>query len=486
MNNILAQIDYFKKLINSQKLLFTVVALLTMSIVTAVNYLIPAKYEASTTIFIEQNIITDLVKGIAITSSMQSKIKNLTGSLTSRSLLLDVVKTLDKDLAFSSDADQENYIKSIQKRITISLNEKQGLLVLTFRDHDPKFARDFANALARTYIEQNTSSKRLESIEATSFLANQIETFKKRLESADATINAFKSEKGLILSSDETYLRGEIRAAEHKLEELSIRRADLEAKLAILTTPKAPGKKGDSRSEAELKRLRSIYTDKHPKVQKALQAAQASRSKGESGPDSISEKDEIQLLKAEINTLKTLEERQVKIIEENKILFQEMPHVKSALAELINKKEEESRIYDQLVTRYGQSEISKQMELSDKSVTFRVIDPALLPEIPVSPNRVAIIIMGIFLGIATGIGVVILVDRFSPTLRSPLDIKNFDTHVLAVIPLIVSEHEKQALRHKDRLVIIAGTAYFALILGVLFLESIRALHASAWLTKLTG
>lgn len=486
MNNIISQIDYFIKLIISRKMLFVTASLSMMSLATVASYLIPEKYEASTTVFIEQSVIMDLVKGIAITPSMQTKIKNLTASLTSRSLLLDVVKNLDKDLAFKSDADQENFIKSIQKRITISLNEKQGLLVLTFRDQDPKFARDFVNTLARTYIEQSTSSKRLESIEATSFLANQIETFKKRVESADAAINAFKSEKGLILSSDETYIRGEIRAAEHKLEELSIRRADLEAKLSILTTPRTSRKKSDSHSEEELKRLRSIYTDKHPKVQKALQAVENFREKKDYVGIPLSEKDEIQLLQAEINTLKTLEERQVKIIEENKILFQEMPHVKSALAELVTKKEEESRIYDQLVSRYGQSEISKQMELSDKSVTFRVIDPALLPEIPVSPNRIALITIGIFLGIATGLGTIICVDRLSPTLRSPLDIKGIDVQLLAVIPLIVSEKEKLAIKHKDRLIVIAGTAYFALILGVLALESLRTLRISSWLNKVAG
>lgn len=486
MKDFIPQYHYYRCLIGAKKIVFVMTALLTMTAATLSSYFIPSKYEVSTTIFIEQNVITDLVKGIAITPSMQTKIKNLTSSLTSRTLLLEVVRSLDKELSFKTDAEQENYIKSIQKRITVALNEKQGLLVLTFRDGDPKFARDFINGMARIYIEQNTSSKRSESIEATNFLAGQIETFKKRLEIADAAINAFKSEKGIILSNDETYVRGEIRAAENKLEDLAIRRADLEAKLAILASPRAPGKTGNPGKEAELSRLRSIYTDKHPKVQKALQSLQASRNKGETGPGGTAAPDEIKLLQAEIDAVNALRERQIKIIEENKKMFQEMPHVKAALAELVSKKEEESKIYSQLVTRYGQSEISKQMELSDKALVFRVIDPAILPEIPVSPNRVAIILMGIILGLGVGAGVVVLLDRFNPAVRSPLDIKALGTPVLAIIPLMTSEAERSASQRKDRMVLMAGGAYFALIMAVLILESMKAMRISPWIARFIG
>ena len=55
--------------------------------------------------------------------------------------------------------------------------------------------------------------------------------------------------------------------------------------------------------------------------------------------------------------------------------------------------EQEAAIYNQLVARYGQSEISKQMELKDKSTSFRIIEAAVTPEFPASPNRPAIVMI---------------------------------------------------------------------------------------------
>lgn len=484
MNNIISQYRHYINLVFTQKMLFFAVSLLVMTISVIISYMMPKVFEANTTIFIEQNVINDLVKGIAVTPSMHAKIKNMTATLTSRTLLGEVVKDLDKDLTIKTDIDMENYIKGLQKRITVHLNEAKGLVVLSFRDSDPKFARDFVNTIARIYIEQVTSRKREESIDATNFLAKQIETFKKRVEAADAAINAFKSEKGLILSNNDVNLRAEINDAENKLVDLSIRRTELQTKLDILTAPHTVSGKTSNPAEAELRHLRSIYTDKHPKVQRALQNLQGSRKRGESRTaDVVSSTDDIKLLQAEIETLMNLEERQRKIIDENKTLFHELPNVKATLTELINKKEEESQIYTQLVTRYGQSEISKQMELADKAINFRVIDPAILPEAPVSPNRVAIILAGIVLGIGAGIGAVIQIDHHNPTVRSIAEIQALGIPVLASIPLMSTAIERQARRRKDLLVMTAAGAYFSLILGVLALEVVRAMRVSPLISK---
>lgn len=487
MNNITRQYRYYIALVRKQKLLFFAASLLTMTSITVASYMLPKIYEAQTTIFIEQNVITDLVKGIAITPTMQAKIKHLTATLTSRTLLLKVIKELDKDLSFANDAEQDKYLKTLDKRITIALNEKQGLLVITFRDNNPKFAQDFVNTLARVYIELNTSTKREESIDATNFLAQQIETFKKRIEQADAAINTFKSEKGLILSNDEPILRGEINVAEKKLEDLTIRRSDLEAKLSILMTPRGSSRKGESSAEANLRHLRSIYTDQNPKVQKAMQAVQAARqNKGTGDGGTLTGSDEIKLLQNEIETLKTMEGQQRRIIEENKTMFRQLPQIKADLAELESKKAEEAQIYKQLVTRYGQSEISKQMELADKAVSFRVIDPAITPQAPVSPNRVAIITMGIILGIGVGFAVIILLDRLNPTMRSLDEIRTLGLPVLAIIPAMTNPDEVQAQRRKERMITTGAGFCFTCILIVLALETARAMHLTPWLRQVVG
>lgn len=486
MSAISKEYRYYLRLIGLRKTLFLVIALLGMTVAVVISYALPKKYEAKTTIFIEQNVITDLVKGIAVSPSMQAKIKNLAVTLVSRNLLLKIIKELDKDLTLKNVTDQEAYIKDLQQRIVVNLNERQGLLIIAFRDEDPRFARDFVNTMARVYIEQNTSTKREESTEATNFLGQQIQIFKKRVDAADEAINRFKSEKGLILSTDETFLRGEINGAEKKVEELSLRRAALESKWEIM----APAAKGGRKSiksdrEAELKRLLTIYTEKNPKVIRA-RAALAGRSTADPNSREPSPKDQTaKLVQLEMDSLKAMEEHQNKIIEDSKALLREMPLVKAALAELVDKKEHESNIYNQLVQRYGQSEISKQMELNDKSTTFRIIDPAVLPEFPNSPNRPVIILAGIVLSLCVGLVSVFLADRFNRSIRSIQDLKSIGVPIFAVIPFMTNEEENLMRIKKDRLVMAVAGSYFALILGVLLVEGLKLMGLAGALHGLT-
>ncbi|EHJ46116.1 polysaccharide chain length determinant protein, PEP-CTERM locus subfamily [Solidesulfovibrio carbinoliphilus subsp. oakridgensis] len=495
MSAFLKEFHHYKQLIYLYKELFLAVSLLIMTGAIAVGYLSPKKYEAKSTIFIEQNVITDLVKGIAISPSMQQKIQNLAVSLTSRNLLLPVIKQLDKDITLKTAYDQEVYIKDLQRRIMVNLNERQGLIVLNFSDKDPRFARDFINTMARVYIERNTSTKREESTEATKFLAEQIETFKKRVDAADEAINAFRSERGMLLSSDGAFIRSEIKAAEQKLEELSLRRAQLEAQRKMLASGKGPAKasrasSGGNPREAELRRLLAVYTEKNPKVIKARAAAKAWRPSGGGGGESAGEgvaegTRNAQILQYQLDSIKAMEDYQNKIIGENKGALRDLPRVKATLAELVNKKDQEAAIYNQLVNRYGQSEISKEMELKDKSVMFRIVDPAVIPEVPVSPNRPVIILIGIVLGLGAGAGATYLADRFNHSIRSLHELRTLGLPVFAVIPRISSEKEIRRQARRDHLVMAVAGGYFALVVGVLVLETLRAQGVgTAWLQKI--
>ncbi len=492
MTTFLKDFQRYRRLVYLNKGIFLLTAVLTITGAVAAGYLIPKKFEAKTTIFIERNVITDLVKGIAITPSMQAKINNLAVSLTSRNLLLQIIKQLDKDLTFKSKPEEESYIRDLQQRIIVDLNEKQGVIIIRFIDTNPIFARDFVNTMARVYIEQNTSTKREESTDATKFLAQQIETFKKRLDVADEAINKFKSEKGLILSSDGTYIRSEIKEAEQKLEELAIRRTELEAQLERLSLHKnVSGRPRGvvAQREEELNRLLSKYTEKHPKVIRAREALQAARNAPSApatqhgDPTLEQTRDQVQL---KLDTTKAMQDHQLKIIEDSKAALREMPLVKAALNELLEKKEQEANIYNQLVNRYGQSEVSKQMELNDKSTIFRVVDPAVTPTVPISPNRPAVILAGIALGLCAGFVAVFLADRFNHSIRSLQELKTLSIPVLAVIPQMTNAVDEKRQSRRDILLVSLGGCYLILVLGVLAMESLKALGIqTAWLQHLS-
>ena len=181
-----AQFEYKKylQLIVRRKVLFVAAALVIMTVVVIISYVLPKKYEATSTVFIEKNVISELVKGITATPSMEDTIRVLTYAITSRTLLTKVADSLDMNVSQGNSVDMDLVIKKLQRDTTVRVRDR-NLFTISYTDSNPRMARDFVNALVRLYIEENTSSKRGESYDATKFLSEQIDTFKAKLEQAE-------------------------------------------------------------------------------------------------------------------------------------------------------------------------------------------------------------------------------------------------------------------------------------------------------------
>ena len=122
------------------------------------------------------------------------------------------------------------------------------------------------------------------------------------------------------------------------------------------------------------------------------------------------------------------------------------------------------------MARQGQSEVSKQMEVQDKSTVFRVVDPAMLPYKPVAPDRVKMILMGILAGIGGGLALVFIKDKLDGSVKDLEMAKQFGFSVLAVIPRIEDPKKLAAQTMRDRLLYLVAGSYFLLFLLVLAAE----------------
>lgn len=463
------ELERYGRLLLRRKRLLVLVTLLVMTLGVVISYVLPKKYEAESTVFIEQSVIADLVKGIAITPSMDAKIRVLAVSMLSRETLAKVLRILDKDIKLTTDAQREAYIEDLRSRISIKLDEKRGVFFISFSDSDPRFARDLVNTITQVYIESNTASKRDESLEATRFLADQIESFKKRIDAVEEEINTYKAEHGMQLAVDETMVRFEIAEAEKKLESIRARRFQLETQERLM--PSGGGQGGALADlERQLAGLLTTYTENHPKVVRlkgeiAALKANPQRSSG-SGANALTRG----LIKAELEANKAQEEAQLKDIEDKRQLLREIPSIRTGLNELMRKKDNETQIYSQLVTRYGQSEVSKQMEMENKSMTFRIVDPAVLPEKPISPKRPLIMLGSLVAGLGAGVALIILPYLIGGAVKTMADLRSLNLRVLAVVQVIPKPEEERVRKKSDRLFLASAAAYFSLLLFVFALE----------------
>lgn len=500
-------IKKYLKLIDKKKRLFIGAALAIMTVVTLASYLLPKQYEATSTVFIERNVIDSLVKGLAITPSMEDRIKVLAYTMGSRNLLLKVIDDLGLGVNKGDQAAVDRLVRDFQKNTEITMKDKSDLFIVAYKSGDPKLARDYVNALVRRYIEENIAEKREEAYGANRFLAEQIKFFKEKLDKSDEEIIKFRKEKGIFVALDDRKIVEEIKDAQLELDEIRIKKRELEGKRTMILKqmkeekPNAAGLLGkggsiDDRLLALQKRLADllmVYTPGYPEVVRIkseiemlkgqIAGGSASREllsgleSGETDADlSLLNplyqqlREELSKTGLELAALNAKEDQIRRLVESKKTYLKSMPVEKKTLTDLEMQRATNKNIYEELIGRLGQSEVSRQMEIQDKSSTFRIVDPAVLPLKPVSPNRIKIILMGILGGLAGGFGLVVLLDYMDRSVRTVDVLKNMGLPVLAVIPSIQNPDELEEKKRRDMLLYKFTGAYMMCILTVFVME----------------
>lgn len=463
-----SEFDYKKylQILIRRKELFVMLALFIMTAGIVLSFVLPKKYQAKSTVFIEKNVISELVKGITVTPSMEDTIKVLTYAITSRTLLSKAADAIDMNLAPNVSVDNEELVKKLQKNIDIQVKDK-NLFIISYKDSNPKTARDFVNTLVRLYIEENTSSKRDESYDATKFLSEQIDTFKAKLEKAQNDVNAYKREKGSVIAIDEGKLFEGINTAQQKLYDMELKRRQLEGMRQVTKKSGNPLQAKLLSLQKKLGDLRSEYTDSYPEVVRIkgeIETVQEQmKGSAEVGPQSL-DPNELAKIDAEIAAIKVSEDGMRRYIATNQALLRNIPSAKAGLDKLELEKNNQKNIYDQLFARHGQSEVSKQMEVQDKSTTFRVVDPAILPAKPVSPDRLRIMLMGIVVGIVGSFGILLLLEQMDTSVKDVNFVKGFNIPILAVIPHISDSRELAVQRRRTTRLFTVASIYFLFIL----------------------
>jgi capsular exopolysaccharide synthesis family protein len=107
-----------------------------------------------------------------------------------------------------------------------------------------------------------------------------------------------------------------------------------------------------------------------------------------------------------------------------------LPKTSTTLSQYQRERESIQQLFLLINERYQEAVIN---ELSQSGNVY-VLDPAGIPGGPAKPNRQLIIIFGLFLGLAVGIGIILIRDYFDDTIKSPEDIEKNNISFLSWVP----------------------------------------------------
>ncbi|HDM79071.1 MAG TPA: hypothetical protein ENG51_21810 [Deltaproteobacteria bacterium] len=236
--------------------------------------------------------------------------------------------------------------------------------------------------------------------------------------------------------------------------------------------------------ELKLADLKSRYSDKHPSV-KAVKREIAQvkkeirtlKTKGgtsatrrvtdATNPAYIALKSDLDKINVSVASLKAEKKRLEKQIGEVYKKLHAMPEVAKKYNELETDYENAKAHYQELQQKLLTARVSQGMEEDQLGETFLIIEPAFLPEKPDKPNRIAIMLIGVVLGMGLSVGMAALREYTDKSIR---DVETFEkitgAPVLSVIPRIITSDEKIKKRRKK---IVLVTSAFGGVIVVLII-----------------
>ncbi|HEY6011491.1 MAG TPA: Wzz/FepE/Etk N-terminal domain-containing protein, partial [Nitrospirota bacterium] len=171
-------------LVLKRRYLFALIAASIITVAVIASYIIPPVYEAKTVVSIEKSFLNSVINKMGAAQAADDKATALSTIMKSRTLVYKVISELGIDSSKMTEAQIEGLIRKTQDKtqITIEFN-KSGrkdvdFFTVSFRDRDPRRARDYVNNLVSRYIEENLSGKREDTFGASRFLTDQINHYR--------------------------------------------------------------------------------------------------------------------------------------------------------------------------------------------------------------------------------------------------------------------------------------------------------------------
>lgn len=461
---------------------------------------LPDQYQANARIYVNTDaVLTPLLKGLAVDSSPEARLRVLQSTLVSRPNIQTLISKTDLDLTVTGPAQRDALVRQLINNISVKPDARLNLFSIQYSNANPKLARDVVQTLLTIFEESATGGNRRDMQNARVFLQHQIASYEQQLRSTETRRAAFRAKYPGLMLAENGDPAGDGR---NPLEALNTRIAQVETSLQDKTTLAAAMKKmldstpqtladtaagggggatSLAQAEEKLRLMRLHYTDQFPGViaaQQIVNSLKASRTTAAAAgqlapnPGYQSLKLKVIGLDNDIDSLK----RQLASLQDSQAKLQELQKVRP---NLIAEYQDLNRGYDvlhknyqDLLARLQSANIGEAADTQADKIQIRVIDPPIVPMVPSAPNRLLLVSLVLVVGLAAGLAVPVLMSQLDRSFWVVEDLRSLGLPVLGGISMLTGI----SLRRRMLAVTSFGLAVLVLIslYGGLMVRILRA------------
>ena len=391
-------------------------------------------------------------------------IKGWIGSVSLNSLLPGVFpEDLEEQKEPTEEEIFDKVVVAFMERITIEPQGKSQLVRVQVDMADANLAARAANRVAQGFIESQLEAGMEMSASASTWMNSRLGELRTKLKDAETELQAFREKENLVdVGGVATINAAELAATSDRMVDARRSRAEAESLYRQVQSMKSGGwrklssvsavlgdpliqqfRVDEARAKAKIDELSKRYGTRHPTMEAArteLAAAEASlRGQVEQVVAGIERN--YRLAVANEQSLRSS-------VNENRAQIQNISRKEFQLSELQREVDTNRALYDTFLTRIKETTATSDLDTANA----RVVDKAVVPNVPVKPKKALIVLLATFLAGLVGVGLSLLLEMLNNTFKSPEDVEQkLNLPVMGILPLIKKHDRKQlaALFHQD-------------------------------------
>lgn len=460
-------------------------------------------YRSTSTILIEEQEISREYVMATVTSYAEQRLQSINQRIMSSARLLEIIKQFNLYADKRDRSTTEEIIEDMRKKdikfdtvMADVIDRRTGqktvatiAFTVSYEGKNPQVVQQVANVLASLYLEENIKEVGQQTEGTTKFLEDEMKSVQATLEGLEKKIAAYKGKNPGALPELLQFNLQTLDWTERNYDQLNDQLRSHREKESYLQTqlatmaPDATNQDKDRLKELRIKlvSLKTRYSDEYPDVSKTKmeiaeleKKLQSQGSQGEvaekpDNPAYVALAAELASVQSEIKSVRQQIEELDKKRNDYRKRLEMSPRVEEGYKNLMVERNNTQLKYDDLMKKFMEARVARGLEKGQMGERFTLIDPARFPEKPVRPNRLAVLLIGLLLGIGAGAGTATLQETADHTAHGSEDlVKTFSFPVLAEIPEIVTAEDDQ--RKRKRMKMFVGIAAISAVVLVLVVQ----------------
>ncbi|MFI5251246.1 MAG: GumC family protein [Bacteroidota bacterium] len=404
-------------------------------------FLLPRKYESSTTIMAQRDeVLNPLVNyTMAVTMATEDRLRTFNEIVFSLSSIQTLVDSLKLDDNIKNEEDRQELIKKIQKNVE---TERPGetTFKITYIDTDPERAKQGVSILARHFIRTVLRVENQRNESAVQFFENKLAELQQKFQEEQQNIVTLMRDRVSQMPVENQTLWGDLETINKQEAAIDEQSKELKHGQSLIEqfSEDQPASK-NTQILFELQRTDLPHVgDLRPMILKYDEFSRRYTSKYPEARKLSSQISEILLvMEGAIQEELTKQLKHRTELEVNR--FQIVDNLKQSAAYQELDKDKKSNfdiarnLYDDMKIKLEQARTTRDLGRKG-SEQFIIIDPPVVPTKPSKPNRLMIILGGLGLGLLVGVFSTGLAELLDPTIRNPHDIYVYKKRVVAFLP----------------------------------------------------